>query len=120
VMSGRKANGTGGIRRSATRFAIQIPLRYRTSGETNWHGGKIENISRSGVLFRAEHRLEPKTPVEMSFVLPAEIGGEGGAEVICGGYIVRTVEPLTRNNLPGLAAAILDYRFLRRKKPAGS
>jgi hypothetical protein len=119
-MSGRKANGTEDIRPRAARFAIQIPLRYRASGETNWHGGRIENISRSGVLFRAEHRLEPKTSLEMSFVLPVEIGGEGGAEVICGGYIVRMVEPLTPDNLPGLAAAILDYRLLRGKKPADS
>ena len=120
MMSRRKANGTGYTRRRAARFVIQIPLRYRTSGETNWHEGRIENISRSGVLFRAEHHLEPKTPVEMSFVLPVEIGGEVGAEVICGGYIVRTVETLTPDNLPGLAAAILDYRFLRRKKPGAS
>jgi PilZ domain-containing protein len=97
------------------RFAIQVPLRYRREGEISWHEGKIENISRSGVLFRCQYLVEPKTAVEMSFVLPVEIGsGESGAEVICHGYIVRTIKSPAPGELPLLAAAILDYRFLRR------
>ena len=37
-----------------------------------------------------------------------------GAEVICHGYIVRTIKSPAPGELPLLAAAILDYRFLRR------
>ncbi len=90
-----------------------MTIRYRGAGEVNWQQGRVENISRSGVLFRAEHLLEPKTPVEMKFALPVEISHEAAAEVICSGIIVRTVLPAGTHTLPALAAGILDYVFLR-------
>lgn len=97
----------------AQRFAIQTSLRYRVSGQMNWYEGRTENISRSGVLFRGEHLVEPNTPVEMRFVLPAEISDRVSAEVTCRGYIVRKVLPSGTETFPALAAAILAYRFLR-------
>lgn len=97
----------------AQRFAIQMPLRYRASGEAEWLEGETEDISRTGVLFRALDILEDNTPVEFTFALPAEVGGETGATVFCHGQIVRTVLPATSDAAPALAARILDYRFTR-------
>jgi len=112
-MAERWGNSIQGGSARAQRFAIQMPLRYRAMGEIVWHAGSTENISRSGVLFQAEELMEVNTPLDMSFALPAEIGGEGGAQVLCRGRVVRTVLPLTTDALPALAARILDYRFVR-------
>ena len=94
----------------APRFEVHLPLRYRPVGAPDWEEGRIENISRSGVLFWAEHLLAVDTPLEMSFVLPL-----GGMEpgVVCRGRIVRTVPPGARGADPGLAATIAAYEFVR-------
>jgi len=100
----------------AARFHLRIPIRYRASGEVDWGEGTTENISRSGVLFRAKHLLEVGTAVDMSFVLPVVMGGEARAEVSCRGRIVRT-QPNTGARA-GLAATIASYHFGRgRDKP---
>src|SRR5581483_8833518 len=45
----------------AQRFNLNLPLRYRLLGEENWRLGTTENISRSGLLFRAEEMLQPSS-----------------------------------------------------------
>lgn len=97
----------------APRYAIQMPLRYRVRGQLNWHEGRMENISRSGVLFRGAHTIEPNAAVEMSFLLPANVPNEPAAEVICSGRIVRAVPPSGSVSQPAFAARIWDYRFVR-------
>ncbi len=104
----------------APRFPIHAPLRYRPSGEIGWNDGRIENISRSGVLFRAGELVDVNTPVEMSFVLPVEIAGEQAAEVFCRGTIVRTLLPPTTDAPPALAARILEYRFQHGENALGA
>lgn len=91
-----------------------MPTRYRVKDEREWRQGRIENISRSGMLFRGEQLLEPDTPVELCFVLPVAVLGEAAAaQVICRGQIVRTVPPSGAESLPALAATILDYQLVR-------
>lgn len=99
----------------AQRFVIPMPLRYRRSGEEGWQEGRVENISRSGVLFQAGRLIDVKEPVEMSFQLPVEIGGSTRAEVFCVGEIVRTLLPATSDVQPAMAARTLHYRFVRRQ-----
>ena len=100
----------------AARFNLRIPIRYRASGEVDWGEGTTENISRSGVLFRAKHLLEVGTAVDMSFVLPVEMGGKARAEVSCRGRIVRT--QANAGARPGVAATIASYHFGRATNPA--
>lgn len=97
----------------APRFLISMLMLFRAREEREWCGGTIENISRSGVLFRAEHIFLPETRVEMSFVLPVSVLGEGAAKVTCRGLIVRTVPPSGRNDFSAVAASILNYRMAR-------
>jgi hypothetical protein len=99
-------NGAG----RARRFALHLSLRYRSIGAVQWHDGRIENISRSGVLFWTDHPLESDTPLELSFVLPLS---DNPPEVICRGRIVRTVPPQGHRASSGLAATISIYRFVR-------
>lgn len=95
----------------AQRFQLHLPLRYRRLGETEWHVGTTENISRSGLLFQADDVLQPNAQLEINLVLPAEIAGLSGTEVVCRGEVVRTVERTGETLTPALAARILQYHF---------
>jgi PAS domain S-box-containing protein len=92
-------------------YKLNLPLRYRVSGEPTWRAGTTENISRSGLLFRAEEGLLPKAKLEITLVLPAEIGGISAAEVFCKGEVVRAVTDGAEMPHPALAAKILQYHF---------
>ena len=100
----------------AQRFDIQLPVLYRARGETAWREGCTANISYTGVRFWGDQLLEVHTPIEMNLILPAEIGGETGVEIVCRGEIVRTVLPASIDAQPSLAARILEYRFVRGHK----
>jgi PilZ domain len=98
--------------RRARRFVIHMPLRYHQPGENVWRHGRVENISRTGVLFSAEELMDLSAPIEMRFQLPVEIGGATAAQVLCAGEIVRTVPPPSSGQLPFLAAQIRTYQFI--------
>jgi PAS domain S-box-containing protein len=95
----------------AQRFQLHLPLRYRRLGEKDWHSGKTENISRSGMLFQGDEALQPNSQLEINLVLPAEIAGLSETEVVCRGEVVRTVEAQGSTLTPALAARILQYHF---------
>jgi DNA-binding response OmpR family regulator len=95
----------------AQRFQLHLPLRYRRLGEKEWHTGKTQNISRSGMLFQADEMLQPSSQLEINLVLPAEIAGLSETEVVCRGEVVRTVEGNEGSLSPALAARILQYHF---------
>jgi PAS domain S-box-containing protein len=95
----------------APRFQLHLPLKYRRLDEEKWHDGETRDISRSGLLFRAENALQPNIQLEINLVLPSEIAGLSPTEVICRGEIVRTIEPLGEDMSPALAAKILQYHF---------
>ena len=97
----------------AKRFAIHIPIRYRKPHTSRWFDGRTENISCSGVLFRAESLLRPKTTVELKFELPAAILGEAPGEVLCKGAVVRIEESPISAIPPALAVHIDGYRMAR-------
>jgi len=112
---GETAQASTGTRKAppfrARRFKMQLPLRYRPLGESNWRPGTTENISRSGMLFRAQEMLQPAAQVEISLVLPAEIAGLAATEVICRGEVVRSLGAEGLQVNPALAAKILQYHF---------
>jgi PAS domain S-box-containing protein len=95
----------------ARRFNLHLPLRYRLLGEHGWRPGTTENISRSGLLFRAQEVLQPNAQVEINLVLPSEIAGLAATEVICRGEVVRSFGAEGPELSPALAAKILQYRF---------
>jgi hypothetical protein len=102
------------------RFAIAMPVYFRRLEEITWQEGRVENISRSGILFRAAQPVEPNTRVELRFDLPAEVGGEPGAHVVCVGEITRVIPSPMPDEPPILAASISDYRFVRSAADEGA
>lgn len=94
----------------ARRFDLRVPVRYRAFGGDDWHTGSSENMSRTGLLFRADRLLPVSTPIEVLVTLP--IGPEG-SEIRCRGRVVRAVPSAAPHSLPALATTISTYRFLR-------
>jgi hypothetical protein len=95
----------------ALRFALRVPICFRTRAQNEWRQGRTENMSRSGVLFVADERLRAEEDVEMVFMLPV-VGRERNAVVIaCQGRVVRAEAPA---EVPvRMAARFLTYQFLR-------
>jgi hypothetical protein len=98
----------------ARRLRLNTPLRYRVKGLGAWSEGQIENISQSGVLFHGEHDLPPNALVEMVFEMPEEISGQKNSNVVCQGRIIRSKEVRDTKAGAGLAASILDYKFIHQ------
>jgi len=51
----------------ALRHALQLPLRYRVEGQTEWMMGETLNLSESGLLFSSDDILEVNTRLEITF-----------------------------------------------------
>ncbi len=92
----------------ARRLTLQTPIRYRPKGLGTWHDGTVENLSQSGVLLFGPQQLPENTLVEME-----EISGQKNSAVLCQGRIIRRKE-VSDSESVGLAASILDYKFLRQ------
>ena len=112
-MKARRLEITSDSLKRARRFSLASAIQFRPLEEMTWQEGQVENVSRSGILFRAPQPLSVHTPIEMRFDLPAEMDGEMGAHVTCVGEIVRVVPAAGPQRPPQLGARIFDYRFVR-------
>ena len=112
VASESRVNGAS---TRAPRLSLDLQLRYRPVGGRHWYEGQVENISRSGVLFRGAALVDVNTPVEIALLLPVLPPARA---IVCRGRIVRTILPGGTRRRPGLAATISRYRFRRRKHDA--
>lgn len=97
----------------ARRYEIGTLIRYRVRGAREWHEGVTENISISGVLIRGAQALDPRTAIEMRFLLPIELDGESAAEVFCRGLVIRSSKCRFPAGTVTIAARIVHSRFLR-------
>ena len=96
----------------ASRFPLHLSVRYRRLGDRDWREGKTENISHSGVLFRAEEGIDVDEDLELRLELPATGPGRERPEVSCRGRVVRTVSPSDAEPWPGSAIVIEQYDFV--------
>jgi hypothetical protein len=65
-------------------------LRFREHGESEWRLASTINVSRSGVLFRADGPLaDPVHAVDFIIELPLN-GVTPGPQLRCTGHVVRT------------------------------
>jgi len=87
-------------------------MKYREVGTAAWHRGTVENVSQTGILFRAADVMERDAEVEMILEMPPEITGQQHAQVIARGMVVRSVPPENGDGQPAIAAGIWDYRVL--------
>jgi len=98
----------------ARRLKLDGPVRYRVKNLSTWHEGKIDNLSQSGVFLQGPETLPVNALVEMIFEMPEEISGQKNRSVLCQGRIMRSKEASGAEEGIGLAASILDYKFLNQ------
>ena len=91
----------------AERYTIPIAIRYRSAGEP-WQSGLTENISRSGVLFRAERHIPLDTALELMLDVPAIVESDGSGRSLRRGRVVRAVASSSRERQPVVAATFID------------
>ena len=111
-MSMQSENSTLAGAQRAHRFPVRTSLRFRTSDEEAWLEGETQNVSRSGILFRAREPISVGALVELRFVPPKGMGGRGDAAVSCHGWIIRATPPDGKSELPTMAANILTFLSL--------
>ena len=68
----------------AQRFPFRVPLQYRKSGDSNWHPCTTMNISRTGILFRAQEEIPPESVLDIQVNFPLQ------KVLYCHGTIVRS------------------------------
>jgi PilZ domain len=95
----------------APRYPIRITMLYRLPGNKQWRQGRTENISRSGVLFRTDHKMSLEAPIDMLLALPVEVAGGRNARVICRGRVVRMEGAPGDDTERAVAATITNYRL---------
>lgn len=96
----------------AERFAIPISMLYRESGDPHWFEGLTENISRSGVLFRAKRPIVPDISIEILIEIPVEVAGRDAGLTKCVARVVRTIPTGGAGGSPSVAAALVDCERL--------
>lgn len=97
------------------RLQVNIPLRYRGKNLSTWYEGEIQNISQSGVLFNGPQQLPANALVEMIFEMPEAISGQKNRNVLSQGRLIRIKDAVDNiEDAFGLAATILDYKFLHK------
>jgi hypothetical protein len=94
----------------AERYAIPIAILYRSPGELDWQPGLTENISRSGVLFRADRHMIPNTPLELMLDLPTIVEARVSGNALRRGRVVRAVAPSLLEHRSAVAAAFVDFQ----------
>jgi hypothetical protein len=93
----------------APRYTLPITVLYRTRGDKDWLEGRTENISKSGVLVRADRPMPLQAQIEMLLTIPADLPSPFTGTAICRGRIVRSVEPSALENRPAFAVTIVEY-----------
>ena len=99
----------------ARRLRSHLPVRYRGKNLSTWYEGVIQNISQSGVMFFGPQQLPANALVELIFEMPEEISGQKNSNVLCQGRLIRVKDAVDNTeDAYGLAASILDYKFLHK------
>jgi hypothetical protein len=93
-------------------------MKYRLAGATGWHKGEVQNISQTGVLFRASELIPDNTELEMILEMPREITGHEHMQVLARGMVVRSILPEDGCSRASIAAGIWDYTVLHEQMEA--
>jgi PilZ domain len=96
------------------RHAHVVPVQYREGKAGEWLPGTSENLSRSGLLFRAATALPLGAPVEIELEMPKELTGDAGSKVTCKATVARVTHVEATSKQPEvflIACSIDDYAF---------
>jgi hypothetical protein len=88
----------------AQRFPLKIPITYLKPGRMDWQDGKTLNISSTGILFRAEEKLEQNTILDIRVLFSRKL------TMSCQGLVVRSEKS-------SHAVRFHHYQLLRSEEP---
>jgi hypothetical protein len=71
----------------ATRYPLNLPVRFRPEGDDRWGYGMTLNISHTGLLLRADRDVGVDRQVEIEVVLPGD--EDASARVVSRGTVRR-------------------------------
>ena len=91
------------------RISWQAEIQYRVFHAEGWLQGLVENISRSGLMFRSQVKFERGTSLSMVLEMPEQITGNEASRVFATGEVARCMSS-PHGHL--VAVKIKDYRFL--------
>jgi hypothetical protein len=94
------------------RFALKLPVWYRTGLQGHWRCSVTKNISCSGAAIHTTDAIAPGTPVTVRISLRAG-QSETGGYLTAVGQVVRTMEP-SPSSRSGFAMSVKKYRIDRR------
>jgi hypothetical protein len=79
-------------RRAASRFPIERDVRYKVLNKKSNNeagGGKTINMSSNGILFSADHVLQPGRTLEIAVSWPARLNNQTPLKLVARGRVVR-------------------------------
>lgn len=97
----------------ASRFALQVGMRYRATGEGPWHNGENLNVSSSGTLFHVERTVVQNALLDLRLRIPVT-SAEGAVEMLCRGILIRAAGDLGAD---GNAPVATEFLHCRRDRP---
>ena len=97
-------------KRSMRRFAMQLPVHVKASGDDKEVFAVTKDVSARGVFIYLNSDLAEDSPIEFTLTLPPEITMTQSIKVRCKGKVVR-VDRQVPGKL-GVAAMIDHYQFL--------
>ncbi len=104
-------------RRKAPRFPMTARLLFRERGESSWRAGETINVSRSGVLFRADGE-PPGRYDSLEFILTLPVNCDAlPPRARCLGHVVR-IAPGTLAGGSHAVALSIDSYTLEGRVPA--
>ena len=104
-------------RRQSNRYPIAARMVFRGQGELPWRVGEIINVSRTGVLFRADGEL-PGQDASLDFILTLPVSCDAlPPRVRCWGHVVR-IAPGTLAGGSHAVAVSIDGYALEGRAPA--
>jgi hypothetical protein len=92
-MKSNLASGTEMVdRRSATRFPMDLEVRYKIAGKhtVELGSGRTINMASSGILFTTERTLAPGERLEVAVNWPAQLDNKCPLKLVIGGRVVRS------------------------------
>jgi hypothetical protein len=90
----------------SARFAVQTALKYRLTGESEWHSGDSINMSGSGLLFHCDHLLQPGQEIEI-YIPVAFTPAPVFPLRIARAYVVRAMPATAENHRHAMAVQFL-------------
>jgi hypothetical protein len=97
------------------RIKHDVPVLYRKKGSPEWLHGHCENVSRTGLLIKAEMAIPSDVELEIMLEMPAEITGQERNNVLCQGSCVKTRQGHQEADCH-IAIAVKGYEFIELER----